>query len=185
MTHKIDLCIDLQYGSTGKGLITGYLAKRGDYDTAICAYGTNAGHRYVDGDLEVMVQQLPMAGVVSKTVKTILIGPGAVIHASTLQSETRRYADLLQGKKILIHPHACVVEDYHANYEINDKRTKIGSTAKGVGEALIERIRRYPDSPNIVCMRWNEDEYPELVSLICTQDEYREALEAAESVMIE
>src|SRR5574337_359110 len=48
VAHKIDLVMDFQYGSTGKGAIAGYLAKRGDYDTAVCSFGTQAGHTYID-----------------------------------------------------------------------------------------------------------------------------------------
>ncbi len=63
MAHKIDMVLDFQYGSTGKGLIAGWLAKRGDYDTAICAFATNAGHTYIDvaRGIHAMTQQLPTA----------------------------------------------------------------------------------------------------------------------------
>ncbi|MGL5178493.1 MAG: adenylosuccinate synthetase, partial [Aeromonas veronii] len=89
MTHKVDLVMDFQYGSTGKGLIAGWLAQRGDYDTVVCAFATNAGHTYVNKTegIHLMTQQLPTAAVVSKTVKHILLGPGSLIHAQTLINE--------------------------------------------------------------------------------------------------
>lgn len=184
MTHKVDMVLDFQYGSTGKGLIAGYLAKRENYDTAICAFATNAGHTYIDEErgIHVMTQQLPTA-ITSPTVRTILIGPGSAIHLETLKEEIARYAQYLEGKKVLIHPHAAVVEDYHAEFEMSDGRTKMGSTAKGVGEAYIERIRRNPQNPNTIGRRVSTRD--PLYGMIATPEEYRDALAAAESVIVE
>lgn len=184
MTHKVDMVLDFQYGSTGKGLIAGYLAKREDYDTAICAFATNAGHTYIDEErgIHVMTQQLPTA-ITSPTVRNILIGPGSAIHLETLKEEIARYAQYLEGKKVLIHPHAAVVEDYHAEFEMLDGRTKMGSTAKGVGEAYIERIRRNPQNPNTIGRRVSTRD--PLYGMIATPEEYRDALAAAESVIVE
>lgn len=184
MTHKVDMVLDFQYGSTGKGLIAGYLAKRENYDTAICAFATNAGHTYIDEErgIHVMTQQLPTA-ITSPTVRNILIGPGSAIHLETLKEEIARYAQYLEGKKVLIHPHAAVVEDYHAEFEMSDGRTKMGSTAKGVGEAYIERIRRNPQNPNTIGRRVSTRD--PLYGMIATPEEYRDALAAAESVIVE
>jgi adenylosuccinate synthase len=184
MPHKIDMVLDFQYGSTGKGLIAGYLAKRIKYDTAICAFATNAGHTYVDKerDIYVMTQQLPTA-ITSPTVRTVLLGPGSAIHLQTLREEISRYGRYLEGKKILIHPQAAVVEDYHAEFEMSDGRTKMGSTAKGVGEAYIERIRRNPQNPNTIGHRVSTADA--LYGMIATPEEYRDALAAAESVIVE
>ena len=193
MTHKVDLVMDFQYGSTGKGLIAGYLAKRGDYDTVICAFATNAGHTYIDKEegIHVMTQQLPTAAVVSKTVKTILLGPGSLIHAQTLLNELRDNDFALQGKRIMIHPQAAVVEDYHAHQERDMGMSKIGSTTKGVGAAMIERIKRNPSQPNTVHHRWLRPMLGgdlitmQLSKYVVTEDEYREALIVSENVLIE
>jgi len=184
MTHKVDLIMDFQYGSTGKGLIAGYLAKRGDYDTVICAFATNAGHTYIDKEegIHVMTQQLPTAAVVSKTVKNVLLGPGSLIHMATLMNEINQNKDRLEGKRIMIHPQAAVVEGYHAERERTHNMSKIGSTGKGVGEAMIERIRRDPDFANTVGIRWKGTSFEQYV---VTEEEYREALLASENVLIE
>lgn len=192
MTHKVDLVMDFQYGSTGKGLIAGYLAKRGDYDTVICAFATNAGHTYIDKsrNMHVMTQQLPTAAIASDTVKTILIGPGALIHAATFANEMKQYGDYLIGKKIMIHPQAAIVEDYHAQQELAWGLSKIGSTTKGVGAAAVERIRRDPLHPNTAGIRWRE-EFDAIFAaghpaeFVVTEEEYRQALMASENVLIE
>jgi len=179
--HQCDMIMDFQYGSTGKGLLAGYLAKRGTYDTAVCSFATNAGHTYIDQErgIHVMTQQLPTA-ITSPTVKRILIGPGAAIHGQTLIEEIKRYAGHLSGKTIMIHPFAAVVEDYHAESE--SVMTKIGSTAKGVGAAYIERIRRNPELPNTAKARFD---HGPLENFVVTKEEYDQALAESESCIVE
>lgn len=187
MAHKVDMVMDFQYGSTGKGAIAGYLAKRGDYDTVVCSFATNAGHTYIDKSREIhaMTQQLPTGAISSPTVKNILIGPGALIHAETLLNEISRYNKHLVGKAILIHPQAAVVEDYHARQELDAGMTRIGSTAKGCGAAAIERIERNPTNPNVAKVRFSTAREHPLARYMATEDEYRAVLEQSESVLVE
>ncbi len=184
MAHKADMVIDFQYGSTGKGLIAGYLAKREQYDTVLCSFATNAGHTYVDESrgLHVMTQQLPTGAVSSDTVKTVMIGPGSLIHEKTLHQELIANAARLRGKRIMIHPHAAIVEEYHAKSEREGGLGKIGSTLKGVGAAMIERIGRDPKDPNIAGQRLM---FGPLDEYLVSQEEWREALMGAENVLIE
>lgn len=176
--HNLDMIVDFQYGSTGKGLIAGYLAKRGDYDTVTCSFATNAGHTYRDGELTVMTQQLP-TGIVSPTVKRVMIGPGALIHVDTLKKELERYAHLMDGKVLMIHPQAAIVEDYHALAEISQGQTKMGSTGKGVGQAMMERLRRSINYPNTAAHR------PALGAWVVSESEYRTAMNESESLLCE
>lgn len=186
MAHKVDMVMDFQYGSTGKGLISGYLAKRGDYDTSICSFAVNAGHSYKDksrfGDETIMTQQIPTGALSSPTVKQVLIGPGSLIHAPTLLDEIKKYGHLLQGKQILIHPHAAVIEEYHTEQEVQWGMAKIGSTVHGVGAAAIERIKRNPINPNVAGVRWIGTE---LEQHVVTCEQYRAALNRAESILVE
>jgi adenylosuccinate synthase len=142
---KIDLTMDGMWGSCGKGGVSGWLAKRVPYDTVVCSYGTQAGHTYNDRarGLKMMVQQLPV-GVSGPTVKTVMLGPGSLIHAGTLQREIQQY--MTGGQRLVIHEHAAVVRDDHAEREKSLGMTKIGSTTKGVGAAMVDRIMRDPDS---------------------------------------
>lgn len=185
MAHQIDMVMDFQYGSTGKGLIAGYLAKRQDYDTVVCSFATNAGHTYIDQErkMHVMTQQLPTGAISSDTVKNVLIGPGALIHYPTLFKEITDNCLRLAGKRIMIHPQAAVVEDYHADQEVAWGMTKIGSTAKGCGAAAVERIQRHPENPNTVASRWKTP-HP-LAQYVCTEQEYRDVLNRSEAVLVE
>lgn len=180
--HKCHLIMDFQYGSTGKGLLAGYLAKRENYDTAVCAFATNAGHTYIDASrgIHVMTQQLPTA-ITSPTVKNVLIGPGAAIHVRTLMDELERYKDLMVGKRLMIHPYAAIVEDYHTESE-SKTMLKIGSTAKGVGAAYIERIKRDVEDPNVAINRLAGTPLSKYVVAACIYDA---TLEEAENVIVE
>lgn len=181
MTHNVDMVVDFQYGSTGKGLLAGYLAKIGYYDTAICAFAPNAGHRYVDASrgIDMVTQQLPTA-ICSPTVRTILIGPGALIDIDTLHDEIGRYDHLIGDKRIMIHPHAAIVTPEHVHVEKSGGMSNIGSTTKGVGAAMAERIARNPENNNTA------KNYKHLLGgYLCTANEYRVALETAENVIIE
>lgn len=182
--HKAHLIIDLQYGSTGKGLIAGYLAKREDYDTAICSFAPNAGHTYIDGATKIMTQQLPTAGIVSKTVKNIMIGPGALIDIGVLRAELWKYRPLLAGKRVMIHPSAAIVGFHHIAAEQNNGYTKIGSTAKGVGEAAIQRIRRNPEEDNTAGGKIYGEILDDL-GLVVSAEEYRHTINLSESAIIE
>ena len=145
---KIDMTMDGAWGSCGKGGVSGWLAKRVPYDTVVCAYGTQAGHTYNDRarGLKMMVQQLPV-GVSGPSINTIMLGPGSLIHAGTLQREIEQY--MVEGQRLVIHENAAVVRDDHAEREKSLGMTKIGSTTKGVGAAMVDRIMRDPDSKAI------------------------------------
>lgn len=179
--HKADLVMDFQYGSTGKGLIAGYLAREGNYDSVVCSFATNAGHTYInkkDG-IHLMTQQLP-TGIVSPTVRNVFIGPGALIHIGTLRDEMYRYNNHMQGKRLLIHPHAAIVLDEHAMIEMDSGQTKMGSTGKGVGASAIQRIERGATRGlNIAC------NYRDLDSWVVTAEEYREEMDRADAILIE
>lgn len=183
--HKCHMVIDLQFGSTGKGLLAGYLAKRENYDTAVCSFATNAGHTYIDGkrNLHVMTQQLPTA-ITSPTVKNVMIGPGALVHLETLRMEIEKYADHLKGKNLFIHPHAAIVTDAHAEEERSWGLSKIGSTTKGVGAAMIQRILRDPEFMNVAGDPRFQHQLEDM-DFIVNAELYRQTLEVAEQVIIE
>jgi adenylosuccinate synthase len=144
----IDMTMDGMWGSCGKGGVSGWLANHRFYDSVVCAYGTQAGHSYNDRErgLSMMVQQLPVA-VSSDTVKSVFIGPGALIHERVLMNEIENY--LLPHQRLFIHENAAVVTDEHAKRELERGQTKMGSTAKGVGQAMIDRILRDPGTKPI------------------------------------
>ena len=142
---KAWMVMDGQWGSTGKGLLAGYLARQWPTDTVIGQYGPNAGHTFVFADgRTVMTRMLPTGGVVSDTAKTIMMGPGSIIDPAVLEEELDLFADYLKGKRLFIHPRAAVVLPRHKEQE-RRQLAAISSTQKGTGAAQAEKVMRMPD----------------------------------------
>lgn len=184
-----NLIVDLQFGSTGKGLIAGFLAERDNPDTLITAWAANAGHTYIDRAGNKYVHTMLANGVVSRKLSRVLIGPGSLIDPVALDRELQACGHLLRNAEVLIHPHAAVITQEHRDLEAGPM-TKIGSTKKGVGEAAIQRIRRDPDNMNVAGNSLEEGPHPALVDaglsgLVCTINEYNNAVDRADRVLIE
>lgn len=150
MNSKAYMIFDLQFGSTGKGALAGYLAKERGPDVVITAWGPNAGHTYIDQTGRKFIHRMLANGVVSPNLNTILIGPGSVIDLDCLMVEILSCKDLLKGKDIVIHPNAVIVDYKHKKQEAEGANVKIGSTMKGTGAAIIDRIKRDPDGDSVI-----------------------------------
>jgi adenylosuccinate synthase len=194
---QINIIVDLQFGSTGKGLLAGYLAEKTQPDTVITAWAANAGHTYIDANGRKFVHTMLANGIVSKNLKRVMIGAGSIIDPVNLLNEIRACQDLLgEGVKIYIHQNAAVIDQRHRDEENEHlgANTKIGSTKKGCGAAQIHRIRRDPDNLNtfgaMAESRSNPDvnllmdTYPDLISVVNTH-EWLTILGNAEVVQIE
>lgn len=177
---KLDVVVDLQYGSTGKGLIVGWLAERNSYDTVVTAWAPNAGHTYIDSGGRKFVHTHLANGIVGKFVRKVMLGPGSLINPDQLLAEILQCADIIgpRGISIMIHPHAAIVTADHVAEEAGPM-TKIGSTKKGVGAAMIQRIRRDPDKMNIAA------DCAQLRPFVVTVEQYRKALHESEHVLVE
>lgn len=182
------LICDLQYGSTGKGLIAGYLAERDQPDTLVTAWAANAGHTYIDSTGNKYIHTMLANGIVSKGLQRILIGPGSLINPISLAAEINAAGIDRSLVGIMIHPHAAIITQDHRDAEEAGSNTKIGSTKKGVGEAAIQRIRRDPDSPNTALS--NNAPHPLLAAyglgmLVGTVEKYNNAMDCAKVMLVE
>ena len=134
---KVDLVVDLQFGSTGKGLICGYLGETGDYDTCITANMPNAGHTYIDATGTKYIFKVLPSSAVGASIKTVLIGPGAVFDLEQLKKEM---VHLRTDQTLRIHPCAMVLQSRHIKKE--ESLIHIASTRQGAGAAMCEKIMR-------------------------------------------
>lgn len=159
---KAYMIIDGQWGSTGKGLIAGYLSLRNKPDTVVNNFGPNAGHTVVMPDGEVVMTQMLPSAIVSPYISNILIGPGAVIDPIILQNEVRKYTKFLYGKTIFIHHMATIVRQEHRSREAKELN-RISSTCKGTGAAQSDKMMRMPGS---VARDINPNVWPSNVSVI-------------------
>ena len=142
MNNKnITIVIDGQAGSCGKGKICAYLSKKEKYEISTNNWSSNAGHTYVnDMGEKIIVSHLPMA-MLNKSTKLVL-NAGAIITPEILFEEIRRYKNLIENRKIYIHPRAMIILEKHREEE--KKTIKSGSTFKGCGAAQAEKIIRKP-----------------------------------------
>ena len=152
--NNVTMLIDLQYGSTGKGLVAGYLSEHNEYDTVISANMPNAGHTAWFNDHRFIHKVLP-SGIFSPHLKRIMVGPGAVFSIEQLQKELLRIKDVMfpvweeRGQpvpQIMIHAQSTVLTKEHVEAEQASGTVKIASTAQGSKEAMIARLHRDPDN---------------------------------------
>lgn len=142
---KAEVVLDLQFGSTGKGLVCGMLAQTGRFDAAVCAWGPNSGHTaYIEGDPEFQVvhTMVPISLAVPGGPVRGFIAPGAVLDVEAFRKDIESVA-LLRDEPIHVYVHECaavVCAEDRAGEE--SYAYKIGSTQKGTGEALIRKLRR-------------------------------------------
>jgi len=135
---RVTAIIDLQYGSTGKGLLAGYLGMRQPFSAVVTAWAPNAGHTYVDPANKRWVHTQVANAAVWPTITEVFIGPGSVISPPALLAELEALPTAM--RRFYIHECAAVVRQDHRDAE--GALVAIGSTQKGVSEALIEKMRR-------------------------------------------
>lgn len=160
---SFELILDGQYGSTGKGLFAGYLAKRHEPDLLAMAPSPNAGHTLVDGELVLIHKMLPL-GIRSPKLRSILLGPGSIIDIDRLMMEAqqlRRNNLISPSVDILVHENAVYVTPEHRQAEAGGG-TAPGSTRQGTGAAQAARIRRTPGQNNTIGELYRTDRMHDL-----------------------
>ena len=142
---KVDLVIDMQFGSTGKGLIAGYLAEKYGHDVVLTANMPNAGHTYINAAGRKWVHKALPSGITSPNLKIVGIGPGAVFDQERLFKEIGDSADVLNGKEVWIHECAAVLSPRHKEKEAS-ALSAVSSTMQGSAAATVEKMMRDPNS---------------------------------------
>ncbi len=148
MIKTTDIVVDLQFGSTGKGLLAGYLAEKNDYDMVVNANMPNAGHTYIDARGRKYVHKVLPNAVVSPTVSHVGIGPGSVFDPDRLLQEMDECDDHLYSKYLVIHECAGVLQSHHKTYE-QANQVGIASTMQGSMAALNQKMERRADYSNL------------------------------------
>jgi len=140
---NVSLIVDCQYGSTGKGLLAGYLAALECPEVLCMAPSPNAGHTLVEEDGTARVHKMLPLGIHSPNLRKIYLGPGSVIDMDRLLEE---YLALPVQVELWVHQNAAVVLPEHRAEEGNGGLAP-GSTRSGSGSAHIAKIRRRPGTP--------------------------------------
>lgn len=183
---------DLQFGSTGKGLLAGFQAMIMKPDVVVTAWMPNAGHTYFHPNGTEMIHTMLANGVVSPKLKTVLIAPATVLDVDALLRELNhavRNRTCKDNIEVLVHENATVLQPRHSEFERNEI-TRIGSTQKGSGAAIMERLRRDPAVPVTAGRLYPHGYISGIVGTdvevrVCDHAEYMDKLYGAELLALE
>jgi len=134
--------IGLQWGDEGKGKVVDILSKDMDY---VVRYqgGNNAGHTIVKNGKKIILHFIP-SGMFNENVKCIL-GNGMVISLCDLWEEFKKLKDININpeNRVFVSERAHLIMPYHKLLDAaNEKRSKIGTTLKGIGPAYSDKYAR-------------------------------------------
>jgi adenylosuccinate synthase len=151
---SITVVAGAQFGSEGKGAITGFLSRDlGENSTVIRVAGPNAGHTVYDSAGRVFkLRAVPVAAATSATCQ-LHIAAGSEIDIDVLMSEIHQLEEAghkIEGR-LTIHPSATILTARHKEAEnLLGLVNTIGSTGKGIGGARADRIMRRADTISAV-----------------------------------
>ena len=199
MKKKVTVVYDGQFGSTGKGLMAGYLAEFSlQPDVCITSWGPNAGHTYYDSRGNKMVHTMLAQGIVSPKIRHQLISAGSYVHLDNLCREIDTALHFGYGDyEVLIHENAAICGDDAAQME-RAETNQIGSTQKGMGASMVRKIHRRTDSttPAVfgqVRKYWQQPmatiqsatSGQKVVVRMVSQQEYNKMVDQAQQIMVE
>lgn len=142
--------VGAQWGSEGKGVIAHLLADH--FDAAVRVGGPNAGHSFYNEGRLFVARSVP-CGWTNPDAR-MFIGAGAVINPHLLEQEVR---DLPVPVYVMVDPVATVITEEMEHRELETIRATIGSTAEGVGEARVARMRRNGEAVTAAEYEWTDD----------------------------
>lgn len=141
MKKNVYAIIDGQAGSCGKGKVIGQFAIENNVDVAVANCMPNAGHTFSENGKKRVFRMIPVSSVNPNTV--LFMGPGTVIDMNVLEEEYEQNKDILEGREVIVHPMVPIIEQRHIDKEKEVLRS--GSTFKGGGACLAEKIMRNPE----------------------------------------
>lgn len=138
LKDKINMIVDLQWGSCGKGKFSAWLADRHNVMTVSNSNGPNSGHTVVIDGKKFVTKVIPSASVLPG--RTALLSSGSQFVATRLIEE----CGFVSGP-VVVHPRAVEVEEYDVRQE-RSIVDSIASTGQGGAAALCRKIMRQRSS---------------------------------------
>jgi adenylosuccinate synthase len=141
---KANVIIDGQWGSTGKGLLAGYLyEKYQGIDVSVCDFMPNAGHTvYLPNGEQVVSRQVPIGASFGRHA---LIGPHAAVDINVLKTEMHALQQVKDHGQVVIHPLASMVQEQDRKTEA-EVLGRIASTLKGGHYSAVRKLMRARDA---------------------------------------
>ncbi|MGK4001124.1 adenylosuccinate synthetase [Sorangium sp. So ce1036] len=137
---KVNVLLDAQWGSSGKGKFSPWLAERYGVTFASSSNGPNAGHCVERDGVRRVLKCLPAACVVP-SVKTVLLTGASVFDIRQFKAEA-----CWTNAGIVVHERAVVLQERHREQErASAGLTVIASTQQGSAAAAVEKLMRNPE----------------------------------------
>ena len=161
------------WGDEGKGKIISYLALKDNLDFCVRTGSVNAAHTVLYEGKKYALHMVPAAFINPKT--RLLIAAGANVDVKTFFSEVEMTN---VQRRIGVDQNASIIEEKHSAQDKASAVNKgIGTTGRGVGPAIEERVRRTAKLAKDV---------PELKPFIADQiQEVNDGLDEGKSVLLE
>lgn len=136
----ISVVVGGQFGSEGKGKVAHFIAQTRQAEVAVRVGGPNSGHTVVATNGEAIVfKHLPTACILEDV--TCVVPPGSYLKVATLLKEIE--VAELSPNRVKVDPFSWVVTAEDEISEANGSLVRsIGSTASGMGAAVVRRISR-------------------------------------------
>jgi adenylosuccinate synthase len=162
------------WGDEGKGKIISYLALKDNLDFCVRTGSVNAAHTIWYEGKKFALHMVPAAFINPKT--RLLLAAGSNVDAKVFFDELA--LTQVDPKRIGIDQNASIIEPKHAEQDKASAVNKgIGTTGRGVGPALEERVRRTAKLAKDI---------PELKPFLTDQVmEVNDGLDAGKSVLLE
>lgn len=139
----LNIVLDGQWGSTGKGKLCGFLGAHSGVQLAVSSFGPNAGHTYVsaDGEVKAVFSCIPNSALTAGC--PALITADSVIRLEQLLSEIEVLKSLGHPGTVYVDPRCAVIQE---GDEENAKKTgnHLAGTMKGTGHAISRKLLRGP-----------------------------------------
>lgn len=150
MIHsRVNVLLDAQWGSSGKGKFALWLAERYGVTFASTSNAPNAGHSVERDGQRCVFKCLPSASL-APSVRTAYLTGASVFSAEQLRQESA-----WTRAEVLVHERAVVLDERHReNERTSPSLTAIASTQQGSAAAAIEKMLRDPQV--IAAAHWHE-----------------------------
>lgn len=137
----VDIVFGISWGDEGKGKVTSYLTKKGNYDF-VCRWagGNNAGHTVFLKGKKYKTHLVPSG--VFHGIKSV-IGPGCVVHPDSLTEELKYLEkNNFDSSLVKVSPRAHIVTEKHIDKDKKILAKKFGTTSKGIAPCYADKMAR-------------------------------------------
>jgi len=141
---KVNVLLDLTYGSSAKGQICASIADKFRPEILIGTSSTSASHTVIEGNESFVFKVLPSASFLNRFRDDydplVVLAPSAGFELEQLKKEIE-FCGLTKDKVIIAH-RSMVVLDKHKKEEAERMGSRLGSTHSGQSAAMSEKIAR-------------------------------------------